>query len=670
MNSLDSTGFSGSFDSGDGMGGDGGDSSSNLAFVFQTHPMVVDRLVPSLISLYNDIEYTEREGSFYFKFHMRATLGGVLQYLWGLPQHRRVWLSFASKDGFRGQYLKFANMLMNDATYLLDEALSHLRKIRELDTKQEALQQWEKRRIAQQKQQQLQRQQQEQQRQQRTSSSTSASTSTAASTNRGDNNIINNNNNNSDNINNVNSNTSNESQQAQMLSQLLRLIAGQPIDTIASNPSEPSNRSNNPSSQDTHNNASGSTTGSQSQPQPPSQLPTANSANPANSAPIDAAAEADQGEYRNLTMAQVVEALKEVERDLSSSSRIVSGLLHSARSVIAILGFSTREYWSCQTFLLPEMVGRLADTLNYFLKFLTGPERKQLRVKQGEKRFRFNPRALLRGIIVIYLNVYSADVKGVFSKAIGEDARSFHKDMFSESAAVLSKSLLLSAGEEQRLRALSAAATSAFEAQEAAAAAEEDEDVPEHLLCSITYCVLEDPVELPTSGHIVSKAAIARHLLTDTRDPFNRSPLNIDMVVPRDDLVAEIKEWRRQKREAAKAKEAAKVKEAKEEISNANEDELGKDDDVIITNSTDDNNNNSNQGSQADESAFVGSDPALVLSVATSSSVSMTPEMSTQQNGDVRREMNGEAVVDEAITDEGATHDKNESNPMDVDEDN
>lgn len=33
------------------------------------------------------------------------------------------------------------------------------------------------------------------------------------------------------------------------------------------------------------------------------------------------------------------------------------------------------------SFLLPEMVGRIAAMLNYFLKYLTGPERKGLKVR-------------------------------------------------------------------------------------------------------------------------------------------------------------------------------------------------------------------------------------------------------------------------------------------------
>jgi hypothetical protein len=42
---------------------------------------------------------------------------------WTLPPHQEAWKRFAALQGGRGQYLRFANMLINDATYLLDDAL-------------------------------------------------------------------------------------------------------------------------------------------------------------------------------------------------------------------------------------------------------------------------------------------------------------------------------------------------------------------------------------------------------------------------------------------------------------------------------------------------------------------------------------------------------------------
>lgn len=47
--------------------------------------------------------------------------------------------------------------------------------------------------------------------------------------------------------------------------------------------------------------------------------------------------------------------------------------------VIQTLATSTTEV--AEPFLLPEMVQRIANTLNYFLLYLTGPNRKMLKVR-------------------------------------------------------------------------------------------------------------------------------------------------------------------------------------------------------------------------------------------------------------------------------------------------
>lgn len=43
---------------------------------------------------------------------------------------------------------------------------------------------------------------------------------------------------------------------------------------------------------------------------------------------------------------------------------------------------------------------------------------------------------------------------------------------------------------------------------------------------------MEDPVLLPTSNTVVDRSTIRAHLLGDTRDPFNRLPLTMEMVQP------------------------------------------------------------------------------------------------------------------------------------------
>ena len=48
----------------------------------------------------------------------------------------------------------------------------------------------------------------------------------------------------------------------------------------------------------------------------------------------------------------------------------------------------------------------------------------------------------------------------------------------------------------------------------------------------ILSTLMRDPVRLPTSGVIVDRSTISRHLLSDQSDPFNRMPLNESMLEP------------------------------------------------------------------------------------------------------------------------------------------
>ena len=43
---------------------------------------------------------------------------------------------------------------------------------------------------------------------------------------------------------------------------------------------------------------------------------------------------------------------------------------------------------------------------------------------------------------------------------------------------------------------------------------------------------MKDPVTLPSSHAVVDRATIKSHLLSDSKDPFNRAPLKIEDVIP------------------------------------------------------------------------------------------------------------------------------------------
>lgn len=70
------------------------------------------------------------------------------------------------------------------------------------------------------------------------------------------------------------------------------------------------------------------------------------------------------------------------------------------------------------------------------------------------------------------------------------------------------------------------------------------DDAPDNFLDPITTLIMEDPVLLPSSKTIVDRSTIETHLLSDDTDPFNRSKLSIDMLIPCVDLKEQIQKYK------------------------------------------------------------------------------------------------------------------------------
>ncbi|EDW37334.1 GL26202 [Drosophila persimilis] len=68
-------------------------------------------------------------------------------------------------------------------------------------------------------------------------------------------------------------------------------------------------------------------------------------------------------------------------------------------------------------------------------------------------------------------------------------------------------------------------------------------DAPEEYLDPIISSLMTDPVILPSSKVTVDRSTIARHLLSDQTDPFNREPLTMDKVKSNEALKLEIDQW-------------------------------------------------------------------------------------------------------------------------------
>lgn len=208
-----------------------------------------------------------------------------------------------------------------------------------------------------------------------------------------------------------------------------------------------------------------------------------------------------------------------------------------------------------EPFLVNEIVDRLAAMLDYNLVQLVGPKCTELKVANPEK-YHFQPRKLLSEIMDVYLNLNSP----TFVEAVARDGRSYRKEYFSKAASILQKHNLKSIDD---IRALEKFVNQVELAIQSGVEEEEElGEVPDEFLGKwfliLMYCwlytnypvdpifftLMEDPVLLPTSQVIVDRGTIRAHLLGDTRDPFNRMPLSMDMVEPATELKAKIAEWK------------------------------------------------------------------------------------------------------------------------------
>ncbi|XP_068633346.1 ubiquitin conjugation factor E4 A isoform X2 [Battus philenor] len=186
-------------------------------------------------------------------------------------------------------------------------------------------------------------------------------------------------------------------------------------------------------------------------------------------------------------------------------------------------------------FCHPTLVDRIASMLNYFLLHLVGPNKKNFKVKDM-KEFEFDPASTVLDICRMYVELGSNEK---FCAAVSDDGRSYSPQLFT-----LAETVLVRIGGGGLISSLQEVATRVSVLAEQR---QRDEEIlanaPEEFLDPIMSTLMLDPVILPSSRTTVDRTTIARHLLSDQSDPFNRSPLSMDQVKSNTELKERIHTW-------------------------------------------------------------------------------------------------------------------------------
>ena len=244
-------------------------------------------------------------------------------------------------------------------------------------------------------------------------------------------------------------------------------------------------------------------------------------------------------------MAKPEDERKHEEEKMKEEENHVRSSLMMANETLDMLAYLTAEIQS--PFLVPELLKRLASTLNSVLVKLAGRGGLQLKVANPAK-YHFKPKEMIVQIVKVYLNMGK---KTEFLEEVAvEFAEDFYEEgIFDKAGSILRRLSLLNPADLERWSKFTEQVVQAV-----LVARETDQfmdDAPNEFLDPLLCDVMRNPVQLP-SGNIMDLTSIKQHLLNDEHDPFTREKLTLDDVKPVPALKEKIDKWIASERAKAK----------------------------------------------------------------------------------------------------------------------
>ena len=167
----------------------------------------------------------------------------------------------------------------------------------------------------------------------------------------------------------------------------------------------------------------------------------------------------------------------------------------------------------------------LSITLPRLIDQLVSPEGAALRMENPEK-YHFDKNRLLALLVKVLLLWREEQQFVVFMT----EENTLKLDMFQRVQRICARYRLLEPFDQQSLQQF----VQSIESQQESLSKMMEilDEAPEEFYCAITDEIMSDPVKLPNSGVIVDRENIEKQLMRSEIDPYDRTPLTKDMLIP------------------------------------------------------------------------------------------------------------------------------------------
>ena len=190
-------------------------------------------------------------------------------------------------------------------------------------------------------------------------------------------------------------------------------------------------------------------------------------------------------------------------------------------------------------FIKNGFISNLSNFLNYSLNIFASPLGNELKLKNLSD-YDFNPKFILGALLSVYSAFYD---KIEFIECVVKDERSYKYENFERAKNVVEKSGKIIIETDDFNNYLKFVDKLKEEEKKIKEEEINYDDAPEEFCDNLTALLMTDPVKLPKSQVILDRKTIETHLLSDQTDPFNRSPLTKEMLIPCPELKARIQEY-------------------------------------------------------------------------------------------------------------------------------